>query len=159
MTLDEMNLVLDRVAAAFRRLQTDLQDPATERWRWGVPEISLTWREVPTDVADYISKSIRAYVHDAEVGQSLLRAEANAWRDEPSANGSLERHWRHAEIGHVSEIYDQSQIDALINQAYQQVSKWDRNSLTRIDPLPPSPGRRVESREPHEEPGGKSATA
>jgi hypothetical protein len=112
MDYSEFDRELDGIELALRELVRthDLRQTRIERWRWDVPEITLTWQG-----EDLIWRSITTFL--AAVRQGYI--EVNAWRDTPRDGGWFRR-WNHIQVRSGSvEAYP------WCTAAYNEVASWD----------------------------------
>lgn len=122
MDYEALNSLFDTLQAVFDTIHNKyhLQHKYIDRWRWGQPQISLTWQG-----QDAIWRNIYAVVLPGE-GRSLSgRIEVNAWQDTQEEKGWV-RHWQHLLL------QEQGPLEPpRLWEAYDIVVQWTLSKLTR----------------------------
>jgi len=123
MDYSDFDRVLDRIESILHNLVSakELRQARIERWRWDIPEITLTWNRQDAAIWGSITTLLTT--------ESEGRIEVNAWRDMPQAGGWI-RKWDHA-IVHSGNVVEESLYEA----AYQKVALWNETTLREVHAL------------------------
>jgi hypothetical protein len=135
--LDDFNKILKAL-----QVQYNLPDAKIERWRWDMPQISLSWL-----AQDAIWRTINVLVRSDGNAQGYFtcQIEVNAWQDIREANRWIRR-WRHQSIyeGIVDDLSSSRQYDDIFLQSYQTVTHWNHYDLKEEQLLSPAAAELLE---------------
>ena len=125
--------ILDLVHRALTSLMDEykLTGATVERWRWDQPVITLSWMG-----QDQTRLNIHGVVVDANgeplgvdaaaTSSSMLRIEANAWRDQDIEDGKRRvRNWIHKDLG----VVGTDKVASRVSEAYSEASGWGVDDL------------------------------
>lgn len=134
MNYSAINSILDDFEKVFKDLKVNhnLSHAVIERWRWDLPNITLTWL-----AEDAIWRNIHVLV-DAARGAAdpfIEKVEVNAWQDLQRDNRWIRR-WQHQVIRKAIAYNKlQWQDDHAFASGYILVAHWTSKDLTNQQPL------------------------